>query len=280
MKRKIEILVFFLLFGMAMQAQNKLYKNEFPISDVKLLDGLFKHARDLNIEVLLKYDVDRLLAPYRKVAGLPEKAESYPNWEGLDGHIAGHYLSAMAMNYAATGNKECKRRMDYMISELKEIEGANAKNNAEWGIGYLGGFPNSEKLWAAFKKGDFSIYFSAWAPFYNLHKMFAGLRDAWLYGDNEDAKDLFLTFCDWGISITSNLNDEQMHEMLNMDHGGMNEVFADAYQITGDEKYLVASKRYSHNVFLEPLSDGVDNLDNKHANTQIPNFIFCKDCRA
>jgi len=273
MKRKIEILVFFLLFGMAMQAQNKLYKNEFPISDVKLLDGLFKHARDLNIEVLLKYDVDCLLAPYRKVAGLPEKAESYPNWEGLDGHIAGHYLSAMAMNYAATGNKECKRRMEYMISELKEIEGANAKNNAEWGIGYLGGFPNSEKLWAAFKKGDFSIYFSAWAPFYNLHKMFAGLRDAWLYGDNEDAKDLFLTFCDWGISITSNLNDEQMQEMLNMEHGGMNEVFADAYQITGDEKYLVAAKRYSHNVFLEPLSDGVDNLDNKHANTQIPKFI-------
>lgn len=75
MKRKIEILVFFLLFGMAMQAQNKLYKNEFPISDVKLLDGLFKHARDLNIEVLLKYDVDRLLAPYRKVAGLPEKKQ-------------------------------------------------------------------------------------------------------------------------------------------------------------------------------------------------------------
>ncbi|MBN1768220.1 MAG: glycoside hydrolase family 127 protein [Prolixibacteraceae bacterium] len=273
MKQKIGILVCFLLFGMAMQAQNKLYKNEFSISDVKLLDGPFKHARDLNIEVLLKYDVDRLLAPYRKVAGLPEKAESYPNWEGLDGHIAGHYLSAMAMNYAATGNKECKRRMEYMISELKEIEDANAKNNAEWGIGYLGGFPNSENLWTSFKKSDFSTYFSAWAPFYNLHKMFAGLRDAWLYGENEEAKNLFLVFCDWGISITSNLSDDQMQEMLNMEHGGMNEVFADAYQITGDEKYLVAAKRYSHNVFLEPLSDEVDNLDNKHANTQIPKFI-------
>lgn len=273
MKRKIEILVCFLLFGMAIQAQNKLYKNEFPISDVKLLDGTFKHARDLNIEVLLKYDVNRLLASYRKVAGLPEKAESYPNWDGLDGHIAGHYLSAMAMNYAATGNKECKRRMEYMISELIEIEGANAINNAEWGVGYLGGFPNSEKLWTAFKKGDFSIYFSAWAPFYNLHKMFAGLRDAWLYCDNEEAKNLFLAFCDWGISITSNLSDDQMQEMLNMEHGGMNEVFADAYQITGNEKYLVAAKRYSHNVFLEPLSDGIDNLDNKHANTQIQKFI-------
>ena len=66
--------------------QDKLYKNTFPLSDVKLLDGPFKNARDLNIHVLLKYNVDRLLAPYRKEAGLPAKALCYPNWEGLDGH--------------------------------------------------------------------------------------------------------------------------------------------------------------------------------------------------
>ena len=82
-------------------AQDKFYTNEFPLGDVTLLDGPFKHARDLNIDVLLKYDVDRLLAPYRKEAGLPEKAKSYPNWDGLDGHVGGHYLSAMAMNYAS-----------------------------------------------------------------------------------------------------------------------------------------------------------------------------------
>jgi DUF1680 family protein len=132
------------------QAQDKLYINAFSLSDVTLLEGPFKHARDLNIKVLMHYNVDRLLAPYRKVAGLPKKAESYPNWSGLDGHIAGHYLSAMAMNYAATGNKECKRRMEYMLSELKEIQVANAINNAEWGVGYAGGFPNSENLWSAF----------------------------------------------------------------------------------------------------------------------------------
>ncbi len=254
-------------------AQNKLYPNEFPLSDVTLLDGMFKHARDLNIEVLLKYDADRLLAPYRKEAGLSEKAKSYPNWEGLDGHVAGHYLSAMAMNYAATGNAECKRRMEYMLAELKSCQEANAVNYPDWGVGYAGGFPNSAKLWAAFKKGDFSIYNAAWAPFYNLHKMFAGLRDAWLYCGNESAKAMFLKFCDWGISLTADLTDEQMQLMLNMEHGGMNEVFADAYQISGDEKYLAAAKRYSHKMFLDPLSQGIDNLDNKHANTQIPKFI-------
>ncbi|WP_235841644.1 glycoside hydrolase family 127 protein [Confluentibacter sediminis] len=243
------------------------------MEDVTLFDGPFKHARDLNIEVLLKYNVDRFMAPYRKEAGLKPKAPSYPNWEGLDGHVGGHYLSAMAMNYAATGNKECKKRMDYIVSEIKACQEANAILHKEWGVGYAGGFPNSDKLWPAFKKGDFSIYNSAWAPFYNLHKMYAGLRDAWLYGDSEEAKTIFLKFCDWGIAITSALSNEQMQSMLNMEHGGMPEVFADAYQIIGDDKYLVAAKRFSHKALLDPLSQGIDNLDNKHANTQIPKFV-------
>ncbi|MGB4340574.1 MAG: glycoside hydrolase family 127 protein [Dysgonamonadaceae bacterium] len=274
-KLELAIVVFlcFLTSYNSSQAQDQLYKNTFPLSDVTLLDGPFKHARDLNIKVLLQYNVDRLLAPYRKVAGLPQKAESYPNWSGLDGHIAGHYLSAMAMNYAATGNKECRKRMEYMLSELKECQEANNINNSDWGVGYVGGFPNSNNLWPAFKKGDFSIYNSAWAPFYNLHKMYAGLRDAWLYGDNDTARDMFLKFCDWGISITSDLSDKQMETILNMEHGGMNEIFADAYQMTGDEKYLTAAKRFSHKKLLNPLSKKIDNLDNKHANTQIPKFI-------
>ncbi|MBN2172858.1 MAG: glycoside hydrolase family 127 protein [Bacteroidales bacterium] len=255
------------------KAQDKLYPNEFPLQDVRLLDGPFSHARDLNIEVLLKYNVDKLLAPYSKEAGLPEKAESYPNWIGLDGHVGGHYLSAMAMNYAATGNAECKKRMDYMLSELKVCQEANAINNPGWGVGYIGGIPNSKNLWSTFKEGNFRIYNSTWAPFYNLHKMFAGLRDAWLYGNSNEAKSMFLKFCDWGIELTSNLSDEQMETMLNVEHGGMNEVFADAYQITSDTKYLEAAKRFSHKAFLNPLSEGIDNLDNKHANTQVPKFV-------
>jgi DUF1680 family protein len=138
--------------------------------------------------------VDRLLAPYRKEAGLPAKASCYPNWEGLDGHVGGHYLSAMAMNYAATGNPECKKRMDYMISELKICQDSNAINNPDWGVGYAGGMPNSKAIWSKLKQGDFSVYLSSWAPWYNLHKMYAGLRDAWLYGGSEEAKMMFLNF--------------------------------------------------------------------------------------
>ena len=138
-------------------AQEKLYPNEFPLADVKLLDGPFKHAQDLNIHVLLEYDTDRLIAPFRKEAGLPEKAKLYPNWAGLDGHVGGHYLSALAMNYASTGNAECKKRMEYMISELKACQEANEKNNPGWGKGYVGGVPNSKQIWSTFQKGDFAI---------------------------------------------------------------------------------------------------------------------------
>lgn len=255
------------------EAQEKLYTNMFALEDVHLLEGPFKDARDLNIETLLKYDTDSLLAPYLKVAGLTPKAKSYKNWDGLDGHIGGHYLSAMAMNYASAKNQECKKRMEYMISELKACQAANTKNHPEWGIGYAGGAPNSAQIWSTLKNGDFKAYRSAWVPWYNVHKMYAGLRDAWLYAGNKEAKDIFMKFCDWGIDVTANLSDQQMENMLDTEHGGMNEIFADAYQISGNQKYLVAAKRFSHKMLLTPMSKGIDNLDNKHANTQVPKAI-------
>jgi DUF1680 family protein len=272
MKSILSVAVACLLFS-PLQGQDKLYINEFPLGDVALLDGPFKHARDLNIQTLLQYDVDRLLAPYRKVAGLPTIASSYTNWAGLDGHIGGHYLSAMAINVAATGNAECKERMETMISELKLCQDANADRYPAWGIGYAGGVPNSNQIWSTLKTGDFAAYRSAWVPWYNLHKTVAGLRDAWLYGENEEARTVFLKFCDWGIDITSELSDSQMESMLDTEHGGMNEIFADAYQMTGDEKYLTAAKRFSHKELLNAMAANYDNLDNKHANTQVPKAV-------
>jgi DUF1680 family protein len=262
-----------ILFCIHTVAQDRLYKNEFPLGDVILLDGPFKQARDLNIQTLLKYDVDRLLQPFLKEAGLPEKGARYTNWAGLDGHVGGHYLSALAMNYAATSDPACKKRMEYMISELKACQEANTKNHADWGVGYAGGIPNSKEIWSTLKNGDLRAYRATWAPWYNLHKMYAGLRDAWLYAGNETAKNMFLQFCDWGINITSALSEEQMQSMLDIEQGGMNEMFADAYQMTGNNKYLIAAKRFSHKMLLDPMSEGTDNLDNKHANTQVPKAI-------
>lgn len=261
-----------LLMAGSMQAQDRLYADEFPLGDVTLLDGPLKKARDLNIQVLLKYDNDRLLAPFLKEAGLTPKGELYPNWAGLDGHVGGHYLTALAMN-AATGSEACRERMEYWISELQRCADANAKNHPEWGKGYVGGVPGSDRIWSNYKKGNFGPYSGAWVPFYNLHKMYAGLRDCWVYCGNEQAKKLFLDFCDWAIDLTSGLTDEQVERTLHTEHGGMNEVLADAYAITGDKKYLDVAKRFSHKRLLLPLEQRQDCLDNLHANTQVPKVV-------
>ena len=256
----------------SIQAQDRLYADEFPLGDVTLLDGPLKRARDLNVKVLLQYDNDRLLAPFLKEAGLKPKGELYPNWAGLDGHVGGHYLTALAMN-AATGSKECQERMEYWISELQACADANAKNHPEWGKGYIGGVPGSDRIWSAYKKGNFGPYSGAWVPFYNIHKVYAGLRDAWVYCGNEQAKKLFLGLCDWAIDLTSGLTDAQVERTLHTEHGGMNEVLADAYAITGDKKYLDVAKRFSHKRLLLPLSQRQDCLDNMHANTQVPKVV-------
>lgn len=272
MKKQLMIALLSIAPALGVVAQDKLYKDEFPLGDITLLDGPLKHARDLNVQVLLKYDCDRMLAPYRKEAGLQPRKPSYPNWDGLDGHVGGHYLSALTIN-AATGNEECRKRMEYMISELQLVLDANNQRPEAWCHNYIGGVPNSAKMWTAFSKGDFGPYFGTWAPFYNIHKMYAGLRDAWLYCGNEQAKNLFLKFCDWAVDITRDLNDEQMEKMLGNEHGGMNEVLADAYAITGEQKYLDCARRFSHRMLLVPLENGKDCLDNMHANTQIPKVI-------
>ena len=185
---------------------------------------------------------------------------------------------------AATGNDECRRRMEYMIGELQLCADANTKNHPEWGKGYVGGMPNSERIWSTFKKGNFRVYFGSWAPFYNLHKMYAGLRDVWLYcgdglqpwglqGTGLQAKMLFLGFCDWAIDLTAGLSDEQMEQMLGNEHGGMNEVLADAHAMTNDKKYLDAARRFSHRRLLNPMMQRQDCLDNMHANTQVPKVV-------
>ncbi len=244
----------------------------FPLADVRLLEGPFEHAQALNRTYLLAHDIDRLLAPFRIEAGLPAKAEKYPNWEssGLDGHTAGHYLTAVAQMWADTGDAEMKRRMDEMVRQLAECQAAQAD-------GYVGGIPRGRVLWTAVASGELNFQnFSlngAWVPWYNEHKLFAGLRDAWLIGGNAQARDVLVRLADWCDHLVRDLTDEQMQGMLRTEHGGMNEVLADVYAITGDPKYFALAQRFSHRAVLDPLLQHRDTLTGMHANTQIPKVI-------
>jgi len=256
----------------SINAQNMLYYNEFPLGDVTLLDGPFKRAEDLNVKVLMKYTVDRLLVSYRKDAGLSTLGKSdYENWDGLNGHVLGHYLSAMAMEWAATGNDSCKKRMDYIVAELKKCQDANGVDPLF--VGYVSGIPNGKAMWRKINGGNPGATYDNWAPWYNIHKTYAGLRDAYVYGKNDTAKTVFLKLCDWGIKLCAPLSDAQMEQMMGNEYGGMNEVYADAYQITNDTKYLTFAKRFSHKWLLDPMAQGRDMLDNVHANTQVPKAI-------
>ena len=250
----------------AVWGQDKLFPNEFPLRDVELLDGPLRHARDLNMDLLTQYEIDRLLAPFLKEAGLEPKAPSFPCWDGLDGHVGGHYLTALAINYAATGDKRMKERMDYFLSELDRAQRAN-------GNGYVGGVPDGKAMWEDIRKGKVDQVWKRWVPWYNLHKTYAGLRDAWLYGDSDDARRMFLELCDWGVELIKNLDDKQMESMLNCEFGGMNEVYADAYAMTGDRRYLDAARKFTHHRLFDSMARGVDNLDNMHANTQVPKAV-------
>ena len=230
------------------------------------MDSPFSNAMNLNADVLLSYDTDRLLAPYLKAAGLEPKGESFSNWDGLDGHIGGHYLSALAIHYAATGRPEFKERMDYMLSQLSMCAVAR-------GDGYVGGLPNGDPLWKAISDGNAGKVWDYWVPWYNIHKIYAGLRDSWVYADSKVGLNLFLGMCDWGIKVIANLTDQQMESMLDCEFGGMNEVYADAYAITGDKKYLDAARRFTHHQLFDDMLRGTDNLDNRHANTQVPKVV-------
>ncbi len=243
----------------------------FPLDAVRLHAGPFAHAHALNRRYLAALDVDRLLAPYRIEAGLPSPAPKYPNWEsmGLDGHTAGHYLSALAQQ-AAQGETALRRRLDAMIEALAEVQQAN-------GDGYLGGVPNGRRLWdriasGAFEAEAFSLD-GAWVPFYNLHKMFAGLRDAHMVAGNTRARELLVRFADWCGALVAHLDDVQLQRILDTEHGGMNEALADVFAITGDRRYLLLARRFCHRAILDPLLRREDALDGLHANTQIPKVI-------
>ena len=247
----------------------------FGISDVRLTRSAFKHAEDMDIQYLLALNPDRLLAPYLKGAGLPPKADNYTNWEntGLDGHIGGHYLSALSFMYAATGNEEIGRRLDYVLSELKRCQDTA-------GDGYLCGVPDGRKMWKEIEQGNvraatFGLN-DRWVPLYNIHKIYAGLRDAYLVAHREEAKDMLVKLTDWMERTTANLTDAQMQDMLRSEHGGLNETFADVAAITGNKRYLTLAHRFSHDIILNPLLKQEDKLTGIHANTQIPKVIGFK----
>lgn len=244
----------------------------FEPKQVVLLDGPFKRAMELDEKWLLSLEPDRLLCRYREEAGLAPKGASYGGWEsqGIAGHSLGHYLTACSLMYQDTGDKRFLDRVNYIVNELAECQRANTN-------GFLGAMPNGRKVFAEISRGEIrSAGFDlngSWVPWYNLHKLYAGLIDAYRYCDNAQALEVVTRFADWADETTKNLTDAQWQRMLACEFGGMNESLADLYALTGNPKYLELAKKFNHRAILDPLAAGRDELPGKHANTQIPKII-------
>lgn len=273
-------------------AQSILYPQHFDLAEVTLTDGPLKTAMETNDNLLLQYDADRLMAPFIRQAGLHEdknskyygwltKHPSFSNWGlsdwSLEGHVGGHYLTALAMAYASSNDEamkaKLKERLDYCVAIMKDCQDAYA-NNTDGMKGFIGGQPINN-MWKSMYKGDLNPFwkFYGWVPFYCQHKVMAGLRDAYVYAGNEDAKQMFKDLCDWTIELVGKYPDIQ--NVLGSEHGGVNETLADAYKIFGTLKYFNAAKKYSHATMIDNMQNGYSKsfLDGKHANTQVPKYI-------
>src|ERR1700748_2509626 len=244
-----------------------------PLSSVRLTGGPLKKAQDLDAQYLLDLQPQRMLAFLRQRAGLDPEAQGYGGWDGpgrqLTGHIAGHYLSAVSLMYATTGDVRFKQRADDFVTELQTIQ--NAQKD-----GYIGALMDAkgvdgkvrfeERSKGESHSGDFDLN-GLWSPWYVEHKLFAGLRNAYQLTGNRTALDVEIKFAGWTEHILANLNDEQIQRMLATEFGGMNEVLADLYADTNDPRWLKLSDKFEHHAIVDPLSKGQDILAGKHSNT-------------
>lgn len=244
----------------------------FQPGEVIVLDGPFKHAQEKDIAYLMSLDMDRLLSGFRSEAGLQPKGEKYGGWEaqGIAGHCLGHWLSGAAYAYASTKDEALLKRINYVIDQLEECQNAN-------GDGYLCAFAKGKDALARVERGDITSQGfdlnGIWVPWYTIHKELAGLRDVYLYTPNKKALQIALKKSDWAIHLTRNLDDALWQKMLACEHGGMNEVLADFYAITGEQKYKDLSLKFYQKAVLDPLAAQKDVLPGRHGNTNIPKLI-------
>jgi DUF1680 family protein len=240
----------------------------FPLSQIRLLEGPFRDAMLRDADYLLSLECDRLLHTFRQNVNLPSSVKPLGGWEDphceLRGHSLGHYLSALSLMFAATGDPQFKQRADDLVSELARCQ--SHSRAVGFHEGYLSAFP--ESFIDRVEQGK-----RVWAPWYTLHKIMAGLLNANQLCGNEQALAVLEKMAAWVKFRLDRMSPEQMQNLYNNEHGGMNEVLADLYAVTGHADYLRSATAFNDPRVFDPLARGEDKLDGLHANTQIPKVI-------
>jgi DUF1680 family protein len=237
----------------------------FPMKQVRLGQGPCTAAMEADRKYLHSLPPDRLLHTFRINAKIASSAQPLGGWEAPDcelrGHYAGgHYLSAVALMYASTGNDDLKKNGDTVVAELAKCQ--KGLNDG----GYLSAFPveffdrlrNRERVWA---------------PFYTVHKIMAGLLDMYLYTGNEQALEAVEKMAGWTAGYTGSFSYDHMQRILGTEYGGMGETLSNLYAVTGKGYYLHVAQRFDKKWFFDPLAAHRDELKGLHVNTHIPQVI-------
>ncbi|MFZ1099704.1 MAG: beta-L-arabinofuranosidase domain-containing protein [Steroidobacteraceae bacterium] len=247
----------------AVGGRARLALQPFDLQAVRLHPGPVLDALETNRRFLMALDPDRLLHMFRVTAGLPSRAEPLGGWEAPDnelrGHFTGHFLSACALLWAQTGDPAVRERGVLVAAAL-------ARCQAAIGSGYLSAFP--VELFDRLRAGQ-----PAWAPFYTLHKIMAGLLDTSALSGDSGSLETLLGMAAWVEHWTHPLDTAQMARVLEREYGGMNELLYNLAAITADARWRALAQRFDRERIFAPLAAQRDELQGLHANTTIPQII-------
>jgi len=268
---------------------------QFGLGDVQLTPGSrLANAALTNAHYLLSLSNDRLLYSYRACAGIDNHGVvPYGGWEGptvgFRGQFAGHYLSACAKASVTVKSSnhhvaaQCKSKADDLVAGLAACQLAlNAKTGADspGHAGYLNAQDHT-----VFDRLE-SLEPCA-VPYYVIHKIMAGLVDAFQYTDNHQALSVATGMADYFNWRFSRLGDSKIAEIINtrryqgqspvyfMEFGGMADILINLFRITGDPSHLNLAGKFDRSWFRQMLAEDRDELGQnaEHCNTEIPCVI-------
>jgi len=232
--------------------------------EAKLLPGLIKDRFDTNRRYMISLQTHNILQNHYLEAGLwaplykPENA--HWGWESptsqVRGEFLGTWLSAAAQIYAGTRDLEIKGKADYIVSEVARCQ---EENGGEW----AGSIPEKYLEWLARGK-------KVMAPHCTVYRNMMGLYDMYAKAVNPQALEILVKWARWFYRWTSNFTQDQFDDILDIETGGMLEVWANLYGVTGEKEHYELIKRYDRRRLFDPLISGKDVLTNMHANTTVP----------
>ncbi len=254
----------------------------FKMKDVVNEDKYCVNALNKEIQYLVSFDIDRLLAGFRETAGLDMKGKTrYEGWENMliGGHTMGHYLAAMAQAYSNPGvladdKLKIKSMTETIIDELLICQ-VNSKGQPGFIFGAtINDMSNVESQFDYVEEGKTDIFKESWVPWYTMHKILAGIIEVYKLMGNDNALKLAKGLGDWTYDRSSKWDEELNQKVLNIEYGGMNDCLYELYSVTGEDKYAIVAHRFDEErLYQKVLKGEKDTLVNTHANTTIPKYL-------